>query len=152
MSNKNQKELSKLWKNAVDWSYHSDRPHTYNGIHADTYIALHYSETSCYSEAYGFASDIATSVPFVDPEDPNSGIDMDVFDQMHTLWEVAELPFSEFLSLLKLTPHQCATRFCIPWGTMEDWMDGTTDVPPHDRLMMAEAMGILDIRSRYAAD
>ena len=35
---------------------------------------------------------------------------------------------------------------------MEDWMDGTADVPPHDRLMMAEAMGILDIRSRYNAD
>ena len=27
---------------------------------------------------------------------------MDVFDQMHTLWEVARLPFAEFLSLLKL--------------------------------------------------
>ena len=77
---------------------------------------------------------------------------MDVFDQMHTLWEVAKLPFNEFLSLLKLTPNLCATRFCIPCGTMEDWMDGTADVPPHDRLMMAEAMGILDIRSRYNAD
>ena len=152
MSNKNQKELSKLWKNAVDWSDHSDRPHTYNGTHANTYINMYYSETSCYSEADAFASDIATSVPFVDPEDPNQGSDMDVFDQMHTLWEVAKFPFREFLSLLKLTPPLCATRFCIPWSTMEEWMDGTTDVPPHDRLMMAEAMGILDIRSRYAAD
>ena len=77
---------------------------------------------------------------------------MDVFDQMHTLWEVARLPFAEFLSLLKLTPSLCATRFCIPWNTMEDWINGTTDVPPHDRLMMAEAMGILDIRSRYSTD
>ncbi len=113
---------------------------------------MYYGETSCYSEADAFASDIATSVPFVDPEDENRSVDMDVFDQMHTLWEVARLPFAEFLSLLKLTPSLCATRFCIPWNTMEDWMNGTTDVPPHDRLMMAEAMGILDIRSRYSTD
>ena len=151
MSNKNPNEISKLWKNAVDWPCH-DGPHTYNGIHADTYINMYYGETSCYSEADAFASDIATSVPFVDPEDENRSVDMDVFDQMHTLWEVARLPFAEFLSLLKLSPSLCATRFCIPWNTMEDWMNGTTDVPPHDRLMMAEAMGILDIRSRYSTD
>ena len=32
MSNKNPNEISKLWKNAVDWPCH-DGPHTYNGIH-----------------------------------------------------------------------------------------------------------------------
>ena len=93
MSNKNPNEISKLWKNAVDWPCH-DGPHTYNGIHADTYINMYYGETSCYSEADAFASDIATSVPFVDPEDENRSVDMDVFDQMHTLWEVARLPFA----------------------------------------------------------
>ena len=111
MSNKNPNEISKLWKTAVDWPCH-DGPHTYNGIYADTYINMYYGETSCYSEADAFASDIATSVPFVDPEDENRSVDMDVFDQMHTLWEVARLPFAEFLSLLKLTPSLCATRFC----------------------------------------
>ncbi len=40
MSNKNPNEISKLWKNAVDWPCH-DGPHTYNGIHADTYINSH---------------------------------------------------------------------------------------------------------------
>ena len=47
MSNKNPKEISKLWKNAVDWSCH-DGPHTYNGIHADTYINMYYGETCIY--------------------------------------------------------------------------------------------------------
>ena len=149
---KNPNELSKLWKNAVDWSYHSDRPHTYNGIHADGHINMLYNETYCYSEADAFASDVATSVPFVDPEEIDGGIDMDVFDQMHILWEVAELPFNEFLSLLTLTPRLCSERFCIPWGVMEDWMDGITAAPRYVRLMMAEAMCILDIRSRYATD
>ena len=152
MSNKNSKEISKLWKGVADWAARGDRPHTYNGVHTDTYVSMYYGETSCYGEADAFASDIVTCVPFVNPEVEGQGLDIDAFEELRTLWEVAELPFSEFLAMLKLTPLQCANRFCIPYGIMDDWMDGTTDAPPYVRLMMAEAMGILDIRSRYAAD
>ena len=117
MSNKNQKELSKLWKNAVDWSDHSDRPHTYNGTHANTYINMYYSETSCYSEADAFASDIATSVPFVDPEDPNHGIDMDVFDQMQSFPSASSFPCSN------------SHRPCVPLASVSlgvQWKIGWT--------------------------
>ena len=103
-----------------------------------------FGEAANYAEPEAFASDAALSL--LDPEDPGQELDMDMFEQLRTLWHVSNSPFKELLDRMGLTQTQCSTRFCIPLRTVQDWAGGRRTPPPYVRLMMAEAVGLLDIR------
>ena len=99
------------------------------------------------SEADAFASDWVQSTAFLDPEDPDQEIDMELFQQLRTLWEVAHIPFRELLERMGLRQTACSTRFCIPLRTVQGWALGERECPPYVRLMMAEAVGLVRLRA-----
>ena len=94
-----------------------------------------------------FASDYATSSEFLDPEDPEQEIDLELFRELRVLWEVAHLPFRNLLGRMGLKQTGCATRFCIPLRTVQGWALGERECPSYVRLMMAEAVGLVRLRA-----
>jgi hypothetical protein len=93
-----------------------------------------------------FASDWALSSAALDPEDPDQEIDLERFEQLRTLWHVAHDPFRDLLRRLGLRQIDCATRFCIPIRSVQDWTGERRTPPPYLRLMMAEAVGLVRLR------
>lgn len=94
-----------------------------------------------------FVSDWATSSLFLDPEHPDQEIDSSIVDQLGRLWQVANLPFREFLKLLGLSQTTCSVRFCIHLRTVQHWALGERACPSYIRLMMAELCGAVTLRS-----
>lgn len=110
----------------------------------DKQIYIFYGETGNYTDPNAYASDVALSM--LDPEDAEQKIDMELFEQLRTLWHVANDPFKDMLERMGLNQTQCATRFCIPLRTVQNWAGEINACPPYTRLMMAEASGIIKIR------
>lgn len=110
----------------------------------DKQIYRLYGEAASYTDPDAFASDAALSLP--DPGRPGQEVDVDLFEQLHTLWHVFNDPFKDLLSRMGLNQTQCATRFCIPLRTVQDWVGERRTPPPYVRLMMAESIGMLEIR------
>lgn len=61
-----------------------------------------WADTQSQQDMDAFVSDWATSSAFLDPEDPDQEIDSGIVGQLGRLWQVANLPFREFLKLLGL--------------------------------------------------
>lgn len=62
------------------------------------------------------------------------------------LWEVACLPFRDFLALTGHTRVGLARRYCIPLITLDQWLAGKRNPPPYVRLLLAECTGIVERR------
>lgn len=101
-------------------------------------------EIANYTDPDAFASDAAISL--LDPDNPVQEVDIDTFEQLRTLWHVAKDPFRDLLERMSLRQTQCSCRFCIPLRTVQDWVGERRTPPLYVRLMMAEAVGVLDIR------
>lgn len=110
----------------------------------DKQIYAIFGETANYTDPDAFASDVAISL--LDPEDPGKEADMELAEQLRILWHVANDPFRTFLYSLGLSQTQCSMRFCIPLRTVQDWIGERRTPPPYIRLMMAEALGFIQIR------
>lgn len=111
----------------------------------DKQIYCLYGEAANYTDPDAFASDAALSL--LDSENPDQGVNMVLFEQLITLWHVANDPFNKLLKLMNLNQSKCATHFCIPLRTVQDWAGERRTPPPYLRLMMAEAIGLLNIRN-----
>lgn len=107
-------------------------------------IYQYFGETTNYDDPGVFASDVALSL--LDPDDPNQEVDTGLYEQLRTLWRVANAPFRELLADMGLNQTQCGIRFCIPRRTIQEWAEGRRTPAPYLRLMMAEAVGLLNIR------
>ena len=110
----------------------------------DKEINYMYGEAANYKGPDAFASDAAPSL--LDPDAPGQEVDMEIFQQLRILWHVYNAPFKDLLERMNLNQTQCSIRFCIPLRTVQGWALGERTCPPYVRLMMAEAIGILDIR------
>lgn len=73
--------------------------------------------------------------------------DRKIMEQFCVLWHVANDPFQDLLNYMGLDEWQCRLRFVIDSKTMQGWLSGDVSVPPHVRLMMAEATGVLKLCS-----
>lgn len=111
----------------------------------DKQIYAYFGEALNYTAPEAYASDVALSL--LDPDDPGQEVDMAVYAQLVTLWHVAMDPFKTLLQRMDLTQTQCSIRFCIPLRTVQGWAGETRACPAYLRLMMAEAIGLLQLRS-----
>lgn len=107
-------------------------------------IYQYFGEATNYGDPDAFASDVALSL--LDPEDPSKEIDTGLYEQLRILWQVANAPFKELLENMGLNQTQCSIRFCIPRRTIQDWTGDRRTPPAYLRLMMAESIGLLQIR------
>lgn len=103
-----------------------------------------FGEAANYTDPDAFASDATLSL--MSPEDPDQEIDMNLVLQLRTMWEVYHLPFKDLMNRMDLNQSQCSRRFCIPLRTVQDWAGGRRTPPAYLKLMMAEAIGLLEIR------
>lgn len=103
-----------------------------------------YGLSENYKDPDAFASDAALSL--LDPDNPGQEGDVEIFQQLRALWRVSNDPFKSLLARMGLNQTQCSVRFCIPLRTVQGWALGERTCPPYVRLMMAEAVGLLDIR------
>lgn len=143
---KGKEELSKLWKNTM----YTSQP--FDGLTHDDCICLLFQDSNNYLSPESFAAECASGIPFVDPEDENESINPDAYQQLYIFWRVLHAPANEFFSMLGLSLEACSVRFCFPLQVIQTWASGACPLHPAIRLMMAEAVGILDIRSRQSAD
>lgn len=107
-------------------------------------IYQYFGEAANYTDPDAYASDVALSL--LDPNDPDQKVDMALFEQLRTLWHVANDPFRDLLGIMGLTQTQCSIRFCIPLRTVQDWAGGRRTPAPYVRLMMAELTGIVTLQ------
>ena len=103
-----------------------------------------WADAQAAADPEAFASDWVTSSAFIDPEEPEQEIDTGLFRQLQTLWGVAHWPFRELLQRMELSQTGCAQRFCIPLRTVQDWAAEKRTPPAYVRLMMAEAVGLIN--------
>ncbi len=114
----------------------------------DKQIYSAYGETANYSDPNAYASDVVLSL--LDPDDPGQEVDLALAEQLRILWHVANDPFKEILQRMGLSQTQCATRFCIPLRTVQDWAGDRRICAPYLRLMMAEATGAVGLHREKA--
>ena len=72
-----------------------------------------------------------------------------VRDQLRRLWHVAHDNFRDFLAALNMTQTAISVHFCIPFSSVQNWACEMRVCPPYLRLMMAEAMGYITLRSMH---
>ncbi len=111
----------------------------------DKQIYTAFGETANYTDPDAYVSDMALSSLFTPPDDPGAEVDPELLPQLSALWHVANDPFKTLLQRMGLAQTQCATRFCIPLRTVQDWAGGRRPCPSYLRLMMAEAAGVVDL-------
>ena len=112
---------------------------------SDGKIYNYAGEASNYSDADSFVADCAQGFDYMDPEAED--LDMTFIEQVRILWHVMRDPFADLLEKMGLTPADCHVRFCVPFSTVQEWISGEASVPIYMRLAMAEAVGLLTIRS-----
>ena len=105
-----------------------------------------YGEAANYTDPDEYVSEMMLSSILLDPDNPGQAVDMELADPLNELWHVSNDPFKSLLARMGINQTQCSTRFCIPLRTVQGWALGERTCPPYVRLMMAEAIGILDIR------
>lgn len=113
----------------------------------DKQINTLYSETHNYTDPDAYVSDMLTSSLLLDPEDPEQEIAVELTEPLLALWHVANDPFRALLERMGLTQTQCATRFCVPLRTVQDWAGDRREAAPYLRLMMAELTGVVRLHA-----
>lgn len=63
------------------------------------------------------------------------------------LWDVACLPFREYLTFLGLRRSELARKYGIPLSTLDQWISGKCNPPPYVRLLLAIAEGKIEWRN-----
>jgi len=112
----------------------------------DKVFRMIYKDAGEYKDPFMYASDWALSSTFMDPENPAAELSPDVYQELITLWHIANDDFRDFLALIGLNQTQCSNRFCIPLRTIQSWALGERAAPPYVRLMMAELSGIVKMK------
>ena len=112
----------------------------------DKQICTLYTEAPHYQDPNAYVADMLTSSLLLDLAVPDQESPVELGDGLHTLWHVVNAPFAVLLQRMGLTQTECAMRFCIPLRTVQGWAGETRSAPPYVRLMMAELMGIVNLR------
>lgn len=74
---------------------------------------------------------------------PEDGDLLEIAGKLGQIWDVAHMSVNDICKIAGMTQAAVKERFCIKRRTMEDWCRGRREPPDHDRLMMAEILGII---------
>ena len=102
-----------------------------------------FSEAGNYKDIDAFVSDMLLSSEFL-PDDTSILPDTSLIEPLKTIWKVANLPFKDYLDLLKRTQTGFSRRFNIPARTVRGWALEERTCPPYLRLMAAEIDGLFE--------
>ncbi len=92
-----------------------------------------------------FISDWVLSSVWGTPE--TYEIPQERISQVGQIWDAANIPLSELRARTGLTQLEFCAHFSIPRRTWENWESCVTTCPSYIRLLLAHAVGIIDINS-----
>ena len=106
-------------------------------------FSLAYSEAVNYADVVAFVSDLALSSMWEDA--PDAEIPAERLEQLHEIWQAAHRSVMEIRTIAGYkSMASFAERLCIPYRTLQDWETGRRECAPWLRLMMQEALGLID--------
>ena len=109
-------------------------PHTFHTIFCD---ALRAADRSA------FISDWSLSTIWnVDPADE---IPSERLIQLGRIWNAAHLSIRDIRAETGLSQVKFGEAFAIPRRSVENWESETSEVPPYTRLLLAHAVGLIDL-------
>ena len=109
-------------------------PHTFHTVFGD---ALRVSDRSA------FISDWSLSTIWND--DPDDDIPPERLRQLGKIWDAAHLSIRDIRAETGLSQVKFGEAFAIPRRSIENWESETTEAPPYTRLLLANAVGIIDL-------
>lgn len=108
-------------------------------------LTLAAQEAPNYKDTDAFVSDLLLSASFLTAEDEAAEPDLDLAEPLRRVWTAAAAPFTAYLAELGLSQSAAARRFRIPLRTIQHWAAGDREAPVYLRLLMAEAVGYVEV-------
>ena len=90
-----------------------------------------------------YISDWSLSSIWVD--DPDDDIPAERIDILGKLWDVAHMSTKEMRAREGVSQRKFADAFGIPARSIENWEGGQRDTTPYIKLLLANALGIIDL-------
>lgn len=82
-----------------------------------------------------------SSIFYPDPDDPGPEV-QEVVDTLTRIWEVAHITIKDLVAAAGGKMTHLASRFGIPYRTIQDWASGQRQCPGYTLRMMAELLGL----------
>lgn len=109
-------------------------PHTFSAIFGD---ALRVSDRSEFISEYALSS--------IWNDDPANDIPPERLRQLGTIWDAAHISIRDIRAVTGLSQVKFGEAFAIPLRTIQHWEGGTREAPPYTRLLLANAVGLIDL-------
>lgn len=93
-----------------------------------------------YTDVDAYTSDLALSTIWGDR--PEDDIPPERIDQLQSIFQAASKPVPEIAKAAGLNITNMASRFAVPYRTMQDWFSGARECTLATRLMMQECLGL----------
>ena len=78
--------------------------------------------------------------------DPDTDVDFDkITNDLDMAWNIAHMPPRELISKSGLSQYAFSRRYCIKKRTLDHWISGQNQMPPHTRYMIAELLGLIEV-------
>ena len=109
-------------------------PHDFYAVFGD---ALRVSDRSEFISEYALSS--------IWNDDPADDIPPERLRQLGMIWDAAHISIRDIRTTTGLSQVKFGEAFAIPLRTIQHWEGGTREVPPYTRLLLANAVGIIDL-------
>ena len=76
-------------------------------------------------------------------DDPTDDVPQDRIAYLSRLWDAAHMSIRQIVDASGLKQSAFATRYCIPYRTVQDWYGGRRQAPDYVRLMLIRLLGLL---------
>ena len=78
-------------------------------------------------------------------DDPADDIPSERLIQLGRIWDAAHLSIRDIRAETGLSQVKFGEAFSIPRRSIENWESETTEAPPYTRLLLANAVGIINL-------
>lgn len=99
------------------------------------------AEAQNYTDREVYISDMALSSMWVDG--PEEDIPQARVEQLGRIYDAVHRSVKDIAAAAGISAREMAARFCIPQRTMENWCMGVNKCPLYTRLLLQQAMGLL---------
>lgn len=90
-----------------------------------------------------FVKDVETHLMSL-PLTPNNYFDpYSLWSALHELWRALNMSMRDVVEYSGLKMSKFATRYCIPYRTLQAWCDGTNPCPIYIKIMLCELLGLI---------
>ena len=76
-------------------------------------------------------------------DEPVGDVPQGRIDYLSRIWNAAHMSVRQIVDASGLKQSAFATRFCIPYRTVQDWYGGRRQAPDYVRLMLIRLLGLL---------